>query len=59
MDKDDHLMECLYRLVLEGLYHIPPSFNNSPVFDEAMTDSLDIHFDIDGVGSSGAIDVFE
>ena len=43
VDKDDHLMECLYRLVLEGLSYSPPTNRHDHVPDEAFTNDLSIN----------------
>jgi len=61
VDKDDHLMECLYRLVLEGLIYIPPSNLENFVGPESFTDNLLMQdpIDLDEAQWSGAISVHE
>ncbi len=41
-DKDDHLMECLYRLVITGLEYIPPEQHTVRVVHKANNSNLDL-----------------
>tara|TARA_R110000868_G_scaffold81743_1_gene231173 strand:- start:30767 stop:32302 length:1536 start_codon:yes stop_codon:yes gene_type:complete len=40
VDKDDHMMECLYRLVLAGMIHIDFTDTSSSIPEETMSGSL-------------------
>lgn len=40
VDKDDHLMECLYRLVIGGLDYVDPNDYSSAVEDEEFDNDL-------------------
>lgn len=44
VDKDDHMMECLYRLCIDGMPYVRPSLvsENAPVADMAITRQLDL-----------------
>ena len=59
VDKDDHLMECLYRLVLEGLIFVPTTNYADTVPEEAMTGELGMGIDLDEDSYAGGIDMYE
>lgn len=59
VDKDDHLMECMYRLVLEGLNYCPPMRPEDFVSDENMTNVLTLEDTLHDYGDSGTLSVYE
>lgn len=42
LDKDDHMMECLYRLVLCGLDYFDPNENTTKIISQPKDDKFDL-----------------
>lgn len=56
IDKDDHIMECLYRLSLHGLDYVEPTMEKQEKYDPL--DLSDVSFDIPGFNFNDALNIF-
>jgi hypothetical protein len=56
IDKDDHFMECMYRLFIVPLVHVDPSASRQvPDFDLPMTRSALSDFDVDRLAFDASV----
>jgi hypothetical protein len=58
IDKDDHMMECLYRLVLTELYYVEPDKDSPKYFSQPTISRLEVDEDYDHLESYGKQSAF-